>query len=263
MALFWRIWAAVTLVNLAVLAIFIGLATLQFGNINSTLVGERLVVLAERTAAPFEAAAKIGLQLSTMRNADALLERARQTDDAIQAIHVFDAAGRIVHSTDDAPPPAIPSEALATRGTSPGAAWHRETSASFLSSIDIASRSGESAGGILIVYPKAGSLTQLRAMAAELTSAAIAVLLASAAFSALLLRFGLDRQIKLFGKFEAAILDFECGAWRSAAGRSLAPREDIVPREDSDNDLHDLLTTSERRYVAAGRSLTAVRDDAP
>src|SRR3546814_3890200 len=99
MALFWRIWAAVTLVNLAVLTIFVGLATLQFGNINSDLVGERLVVLADLTAAPFEAAAKIGLPLSTVRNADALLEGARQIDGAILAIHVFDAAGRIVHST--------------------------------------------------------------------------------------------------------------------------------------------------------------------
>jgi len=256
MALFWRIWAAVSLVNLAVLTIFVGLATLQFGNINSGLVGERLVVLAGRTAAPFEAAAKIGLQLSTVRNADALLERARQTDDAISAIHVFDATGRIVHSTDEAAPPAIPPDALATRKTSKGAAWHRETPEGFLSSIDIASRTGESAGGILIVYPKAGSLTQIRAMAAELTLAAIAVLLAGAAFSALLLRFGLERQIKLFGKLEAAILDFERGAWRNAAGRS-AP-----PREDSDNDLYDLLTTSERHYVAAGRSLAAARDDA-
>src|SRR3546814_18120582 len=80
MALFWRIWAAVTLVNLAVLTIFVGLATLQFGNINSDLVGERLVVLADLTAAPFEAAAKIGLPLSTVRNADALLARARSEE---------------------------------------------------------------------------------------------------------------------------------------------------------------------------------------
>lgn len=52
MALFWRIWAAVTLVNLAVLTLFVGLATLQFDSINSGLTGERLAVLAERTAAP-------------------------------------------------------------------------------------------------------------------------------------------------------------------------------------------------------------------
>ena len=78
MALYWRIWGAVTLVNLAVVTIFVALATLQFGNVNSALVGERLVILADRTAAPFKAAAKIGLSLSTVRNAGALLERSCQ-----------------------------------------------------------------------------------------------------------------------------------------------------------------------------------------
>lgn len=47
MALFWRIWTAVTLVNLAVLSVFVSLATLQFDSINSELAGERLAVLAE------------------------------------------------------------------------------------------------------------------------------------------------------------------------------------------------------------------------
>jgi hypothetical protein len=140
MALFWRIWATVTLVNLAVLTIFVALATLQFGNINSGLVGERLVVLAERTAAPFKAAARIGLSLSTVRNADALLERARQTDDAILAIHVFDVAGRIVHSTVTPAPTAIPAGALFARTAADGAPWHREIADGFLSSIDIVSR---------------------------------------------------------------------------------------------------------------------------
>lgn len=257
MALFWRIWAAVTLVNLAVLTIFVGLATLQFGNINSDLVGERLVVLAGRTAAPFEAAAKIGLPLSTVRNADALLERARQTDGAILAIHVFDAAGRVVHSTMDPAPAAISPEALATRRASKSAAWHRETSEGFLSSIDIASRGGQSAGGILIVYPRAGSLIQVRAMAAELALAAIAVLLTSAALGALLLRLGLVRQITLFRKVDADILDFERGAWRGAAGRPAAAAGD-----DSD-ELRSLLALSERRYLAAGRSLADTQDGTP
>jgi hypothetical protein len=264
MALFWRIWVAVTLVNFAVLTVFVGLATLQFGNINSDLVGERLVVLAGRTAAPFEAAAKIGLPLSTVRNADALLERARQTDDAIVAIHVFDAAGRVVHSTAEPPPAAISGEALDARRDSKGTAWHRETSEGFLSSIGIASRTGESAGGILIVYPKAGSLIQIRAMAAELTLAAVAVLLVSAAFSALLLRLGLRRQIDLFERFDTAIVDFERGAWRGAAGKPAVPTGAVpvgdLPAGEEGGDLRDLLATSERRYVAAGRALAAARD---
>ena len=63
MALFWRIWTAVLAVALCVLALFVGLATLQFGSINASLVGERLQVLAERTASPFAAAVRIGLPL--------------------------------------------------------------------------------------------------------------------------------------------------------------------------------------------------------
>lgn len=255
MALFWRIWAAVTLVNLAVLTIFVSLVTLQFGNIHSALVGERLVVLAGRTAAPFEAAAKIGLPLSTVRNADALLERARQTDDAILAIHVFDAAGRIIHSTAGPTPVAISSEAIAARTAAKGTAWYREASEGFLSSIDIAAREGVSAGGILIVYPGRGNLVRIRAMAAELALFAMAVLLASAAFSALLLRLGLHRQIRLFRDIDGAVLDFERAAWRGAAGRSAAASE------VDGGELRSLLTTAEARYFATGRSLFSARGD--
>ena len=83
MALFWRIWAAVSLVNVLVLSVFLGLAALQFASINFTLVGERLVVLANRTAAPFAASVRLGLPISGVRNVPALLERARQTDEDI------------------------------------------------------------------------------------------------------------------------------------------------------------------------------------
>jgi len=257
MALFWRIWTAVLLVNLAVLTLFVGLATLQFDSINSDLVGERLVVLAGRTAAPFQAAAKIGLPLSTVRNADALLERARQTDDAILAIHVFDPAGRIIHSTDASAPAAIPPEALAARAAAAGTPWHSETDGGFLSSIDIPARGGVTVGGILIVYPGGGNVTRVRAMGAELALAAIAVLLAAAGLSALLLRLGLGRQIRMFEAVDGAIADFERGAWRSAAAGVAAP----APAEDGTGELRQLLDDAESRYRATGRAIAATRED--
>jgi len=256
MALFWRIWAAVTLVNLAVLTIFVGLATLQFGNINAGLVGERLAVLAGRTAAPFAAAAKIGLPLSTVRNADALLELARQSDDAIRAIHVFDAAGRIVHSTVKPVPAAIPPEAVAARAVMGGEPWHRETASGFLSSIDIASRDGGSAGGILIVYPGGGNATRVRAMTAELGLDAIAVLLSTTAISALLMRLSLARHIRFFEAIDAAVVDFERGAWRSAAGRP------VPPTEPHAHELRGLLQAAETRYHTVGEGLETARDGA-
>lgn len=249
MALFWRIWGAVTLVNFAVVTIFVALATLQFGNVNSGLVGERLVVLADHTAAPFKAAARIGLPLSTVRNADALLERARQTDDAIVAIHVFDVTGRIVHSTISPPPTMIPAEALFARTAADGVPWHRETNYGFLSSIDIVSRDGSTVGGILIVYPGGGNLTRIRAMAAELGLAAIGVLIIAAVLSALLLRLGLRGQIKSFEAIDSSIGKFERSAWRSAAGR---PPD---AAEGDAEELRVLLDVAETRYRAVGQSL--------
>jgi len=255
MALFWRIWLAVTFVNLVVLTIFAGLATLQFGNINSDLVGERLAVLAERTAAPFKAAAKIGLPLSTVRNAEALLERARQTDGAILAIHVFDNAGRIVQSTDKQPPAAISTKALAARAVAAGAPWHLESDETFLSSIDIIARDKITVGGVLIVYPRSRSVTQIRAMGAELAFATIVILFASAIISLFLLRLSIGKQIRLYESIDSAVQNFERGAWRSAAGRP-----SLVLESDAD-ELDHLLKAAEISYQAAGQELTPDQKD--
>ena len=249
MALFWRIWLAVTFVNLVVLTIFIGLATLQFGNINSDLVGERLAVLAERTAAPFKEAAKIGLPLSTVRNAEALLERARQTDAAILAIHVFDNAGRIVQSTAKPPPAEIPARALNARAIAGDAPWHIEAGETFLSSIDIITRDKITVGGVLIVYPRSSSVTQIRAMGAELAFATIVILFASAVFSLFLLRVSIGKQIRLYDSIDRAVTNFERGAWRSAAGRP------PLSLESDADELDHLLESAEISYQAAGREL--------
>ena len=249
MALFWRIWLAVSFVNLLVLTIFVGLATLQFGNINSDLVGERLAVLAERTAGPFNAAAKIKLPLSTVRNAEALLERTRQTDGAILAIHVFDIKGRIVQSTDKQPPAEIPAKVLAARDAAAGSSWHIESDETFLSSIDIVDRDKMVVGGVLIVYPKSSSNTRIRAMGAELVFATLLILFVGAVLSLFLLRLSISKQIRLYDSIDNAIMSFEQGAWRSAAGR---PSFEV---ESDGDELGYLLKTAELSYQSAGREL--------
>lgn len=250
MALFWRIWLALSVVNLAVLSLFAFLAILQFDNISSTLVGERLHVLAERTAAPFSSAARIGVPLSTVRNAKALLERARQSDDDIIAIHVFDATGRIVHSTAETPSALIPADAIAARDAASGERWRQWSDDGFYGGIEISDATGVTAGGILVVYPADSNATQIRAMVAELGLAVIVVLLVSAALSAVLLRIGLVRQIAMFEVIDTEISDFERDAWRSAAGA--APKADARPGV-----LHALLETAEQRYRRSGRAITA------
>lgn len=258
MALFWRIWTAVTLVNLAVLAIFVGLATLQFDQIHSGLIGERLAVLGDRTAAPFEAAARIGLPLSTVRNAGALLERARQTDDAIIAIHVMDVAANIIHSTDPLAPETIPSEAIAAREAAAGGPWYVETATGFLSGINIKAPDGITAGGIVIVYPGRENVTRIRAMGAELAIFAVGLLLVSGGLGGLLLRLGLGRQIRVFEAIDGAVARFERDAWRSAAA---SPVTDAPAHDETQ--LRSLLDAAEARYRAVGRAINTMQDRVP
>ena len=236
-------------VNFAVLSGFVALATFQFGSINSALVGERLAVLAERTVAPFEAAVRIGLPLSSVRNANALLERARQTDDSIIAIHVFDAAGAIVHSTASPMPAEITAQAAQARALARGVPWNRETGDGFLSGINIAGHDGASAGGILVVYPGGGNVTRIRAMAAELGLPALAVFLVSITLGAIVLRLGLRRQVHAYEQIDGAVASFERSAWRVAAGG----READVMADAAE--LRQLLGAAETRYRVVGRGL--------
>lgn len=256
MALYWRIWAAVMLMTLLVLGVFVALATLQFGGINATLVGERLIVLADRTVAPFSASVRLGLPLSSVRNATALLERARQTDEDIVALHVFDAKGQVVSSTAAAAPTTIPAAALNARASARGSPWYRETIDGFIASVDITARGGASAGGILVVYPSAGSQTQVRAMLAELALGAIGAWLAAACAGALLLRWGLAGLIRHFDALDGDYRDFARDGWRRAAGH-----DEVASPADA-RGLRAQLEVAAAGYRDTGRRLASLSRDA-
>ena len=230
------------------LSAFVILATVQFGSINADLVGERLTVLAEHTAAPFESAARLGLPLSTVRNADALLERARQTDNAIVAIHAFDAEGHIVHSTESPTPVTISIETAGARANAQGEPWHVEAPSGFLSGIEIKRRDGTSVGGIMIVYSAGRSVTRVLAMGAQLGLAALAITLVAAALGAALLRVGLASQIRTFDQIDDTIAAFERDAWRSAAGG-----DQLEPK--AKGELRALLESAETSYQVIGQTL--------
>lgn len=253
MALFWRIWAAVSLVNVLVLSVFLGLAALQFASINSKLVGERLVVLASRTVEPFAASVALGLPISGVRNAPTLLERARQTDEDIVALHVFDAAGHIVHSTSNPAPASITADAATARQSAQGAPWYLETDNGFIGGVDVVAAGG-SAGGILILYPRRGHETQVRSMITELLDGALFALLAAAVLGTLILRFALREQIRHFRAIDTSCSEFERSAWRRGAGREWEPAtQDPTP-------LSNGLQSAAARYRAIGQRIASARD---
>ena len=104
-------------------------------------------------------------------------------------------------------------------------------------------------GGVLIVYPKSSSNTRIRAMGAELVFATLLILFVGAVLSLFLLRLSISKQIRLYDSIDNAIMSFEQGAWRSAAGR---PSFEV---ESDGDELGYLLKTAELSYQSAGREL--------
>lgn len=98
MALTGRLSLASSGICCAVIAVYIAFAILQFNQIRAELERERITILAERVATPFEAAVRIGLPLASVHNAEAPLERARQLDPAIEAVFVLGPQGDVVRS---------------------------------------------------------------------------------------------------------------------------------------------------------------------
>ncbi len=216
MAIFWRVWVTAMAVILVVLVVFPALAMFQFSRVHSSLIGERLIVLADRTAAPFEAAAELGLAVADVRNAIGLLERARQTDDRIIAVYVFDETGDIVHATVGANTGGTAVSRVRARAA--GARdWHGETDAGFVAGMNFFGISGEPAGGVAVLYPRGGSATRVWAMAAELGLAAAGILCLSALIAGLLLRVTLRREIAGFDHIDREVAAFEKDSWRGAA----------------------------------------------
>lgn len=213
MAIFWRVWATSAGVILSVLVIFLALSSVQFSRVHSSLVGERLVILADRTSSPFRAAIKLGLPIANVRNAEGLLERARQTDDTISAIYLFDSAGQIVGQTRGEGGVGLAVAALrAQMADRPD--WHGRIDRGFVAGVNIPDAGGRTAGGIAILYPLSGNATRVWAMAAELAVSALGIFIVSTVLAGLLLRFGLRGTIAAFDRVDDQIAAFERDSWR-------------------------------------------------
>jgi sensor histidine kinase regulating citrate/malate metabolism len=258
MSLFWRSWVTVTALIITVLAVLAALSTIQFDAILSNFIQGRLSVLAQTTQAPFQSATDLGLSLSSVRNAQALLERARQTDFDISAVHVFDKAGTIIHSTDKDHPTSVRAEVLFTQSESKSATWHAETGQHFLSGVTILDPAGETLGGVLVVYPKTELDTAVGAMAARLALYIIITLVVVAGIGIVVLRFGLRRLIQVFTGIDAVFATIERREWRRLAkGANAAPHPVRGFGIDTGN-LEQMLRAAEDRYIAAGKELAAL-----
>lgn len=259
MSLFWRSWGLVVLLVSAVLAALVLLSTLQFNTILSGFVQGRLAVLAQSAQLSFRSATSLGLPLASVRNGSAILERARQTDPQIAAIHVFDPEGRILFSTDTVPPARIDEAATKAHAASKQGVWRAETHDSLLSGMPIPDASKRRIiGGVVIVYPKVGLATSVRAMGANLALFAAAVTLLLGAAAIVCLRYGLGRLIAVFSGINATFTAFEQKEWRQAAGGTSVTPPPVVGFGIDTRMLSSLFEAAEKQYVSAGMELAAL-----
>jgi hypothetical protein len=261
MSLFWRSWVTVTALIATVLAVLAILSTIQFDAILSNFIQGRLSVLAQTAQAPFQSATDLGLPLSSVRNAQAILERARQTDFDISAVHLFDSVGTIIHSTDKEPPTSVRAEVLVAQAETESAIWHAETKHRFLSGVTILDPAGERLGGVLVVYPKTELDTAVGAMAARLALYIIITLVVVSGIGIVILRLGLRRLIQVFTGIDVTFATIERREWRRLAKGADAAPQPVRGFGIDTGDLEQLLSAAEDRYIAAGRELAALETD--
>lgn len=256
MSLFWRSWALVVLLMSAVLAMLVLLSTVQFNSILADFVQGRLAVLVQSTQLSFRSATRLGLPLAAVRNGSAILERARQTDSAIAAIHVFDPAGKTLFSTDTSPPEYIPATALKAHALSGDHVWRAETGDFLLSGMPIMSATSSHAiGGVVIAYPKTGLKTSVSAMGANLALYAAAIICLTAAVAGGVLRYGLRRLIAVSAGIEATFTAFEQEEWRHIAGGKAEAPPAVVGFGIDTRKLLSQFEAAEKQYIRAGMEL--------
>ncbi|MDF2235732.1 hypothetical protein P2H44_24515 [Albimonas sp. CAU 1670] len=242
MAVFWRIWATASASLAITLLILVGLTLLQYRNVQRTLLSERVAVLAQNTAEPFVSAMAIGMPLASVRNAKALLERARQTDDAIISIQLLEPGGRILsHAGEEG----ADASNLATLADWSAGAVNRFEGGRFVSVTPIRGAAGGSPGAIVVSLDAADSVDRAWAMGAELAAAGVAFHVVGSLAIGLSLRRAFASEIAAFDAVEQDVELFERDIWR---GEPSAPGEG--------GELHRVLTEAHASYRAAAlRSL--------
>lgn len=248
MLMFWRLFPLVAAINLVVIVLFIGFSVLQFNRISAQLELERVSVLGDRVAAPFEAAAGIGLPPSSVRNMESILERARQMNEAIVSIHLLGPDGTTIRSAGGDSGLDLGAGVLAGLARSDGRTWSGETEDGYFSGTRIIGMAGNLVGALVIRYSGARGSSRSWAMAAQLSLGGLVSLILASLVTGAGLRFALRREIVGFDRIDEALAGFERDSWRNIDRGTGIPTE---PTDAAGDDLGQFLREVELRYREA------------
>jgi len=230
------------------------MATLQFENILYGMIKDRLVVLVEDVKEPFQSVARIGLPISTVRNAQAIMAVAQKSDLDISAIYVFDLKGQVVHSIGDSVGSSVSEIELKSISGFDKNVWQSDEGSFFTSIAAIRTASGDAVGGVVVRYPKLGALTQVKSMSAGLAIRAFWTLVMFTILSSILLWFVLRNYVKLNDGLIDAFDAFEKQYWRRN-GRNPVEFTNTEVLGINNGDFHKSLLKSEEMYHAIAMSI--------
>jgi len=223
MSLLWRNWIAFVAVLATVLGVLAILAVLQHETILARLIQERLAVIAETTGSSFRSVVKLGLPISTMRNADGVLARALEIDPAVAAIHVFNPSGIVVHSTQDGKVAPLPRELLLLQSLSRTGRWSASSEDQLRAGYSIANAAGVTVGGVLVTSTSQDFAAKAKAMAIRIGLAAAIVLALASALALLVLRLRLGGAIRGLAKLQSLSERFGGDSDRGGGAEAVPP----------------------------------------
>ena len=222
MSVLWRNW----LTFVAVLAIVLGtlglLSVLQHDAILVRLLQQRLSVIAETTASSFRTVIRLGLPVSTMRNAEAVLTRNRQIDPAVSSIRIFNPSGILVHATDPKLKAPVAPKILQVQAVSGSDRWSAQTETELLAGYSIRNAAGTIVAGVLVASSLSDFTARSKAMERRIAIASGVILVIFAALALVVLRTRLGGAIRGWRRSRSgSARPLPAGPVRNAAHRML------------------------------------------
>jgi predicted MFS family arabinose efflux permease len=264
MSILWRSWITFTAIIATVLIVLAVLSTLQHNALYSNLIRQRLSVVAQTTADSFQSVVNLGLPISMVRNARALLTRAQQTDPRITAIHAFNPTGIIVQTTDPDDPSDVPKEVQLAQSLADGSEWSVESDTELFSGVSISNAAGTTVGNIVVVYPKSEFDTHTATVVRHVATTTIILLVIFSTAAWLLLRLRLSGAIHGLSRLDGILTALRRGDGDAARSPPMTEKEAErlgFLRADMET-LEDNLNEATENYAKVGAILDEV-DDAP
>ena len=205
MSILWRSWITFTAIIATVLITLAVLSAFQHNALYSDLIRQRLSFVAQTSADSFQSVIKLGLPISTVRNASEILARAQQTDPQITAIHAFNPSGIIVKTTDPAQPGNVPQEVVQAQSLSDSGEWSVESDTELFSGVNISNAQGATVASIVVVYPKREFETHSSAVVENIATTTLGLLVIFSAAAWLLLRLRLGGAFRALSRLESLL----------------------------------------------------------